>query len=327
MSDRLLRLLAQRPYLLADGATGTNLFDAGLAAGDAPELWNIEHTDRIERLHRAMIAAGADIILTNTFGGSRYRLKLHKAENRVAELNELAARIARPIAEGAAAFAEQAHALAKGGADVIWIETMSSKDELTAAVQGAGGTGLPIVCTLTFDTNGRTMMGVTPAEVAILCREQLQPRPFAYGANCGVGPAELIATLVSMSSMFGADDVIVAKGNCGVPHYVEGKIQYDGTPEQMAIYARLARDTGARIIGGCCGTTPGHLAAIRAALEGYQPREKPTLEAITAQLGKISAGAEHQICGHGAHGAAVDAAAARRRTRRRAEGERPASEA
>ena len=148
------------------------------------------------------------------------------------------------IAEGAAAFAEQAHALAKGGADVIWIETMSSKDELTAAVEGAGGTGLPIVCTLTFDTNGRTMMGVTPAEVAILCREQLQPRPLAYGANCGVGPAELVATLASMASMFGPDDVIVAKGNCGVPHFVDDKIQYDGTPEQMAIYARLARDCG-----------------------------------------------------------------------------------
>src|ERR1700741_3450400 len=182
-SNRLARLLAERPYLLADGATGTNLFDMGLASGDAPELWNVEHVDRIESLHRGMIAAGADIVLTNSFGGSRYRLKLHKAENRVAELNELAARIARriadeegarlgreivvagdigptgelfeplgplTIAEGAAAFAEQAHALAKGGADVIWIETMSSKDELAAAVQGAGGAGLPVVCTLTF---------------------------------------------------------------------------------------------------------------------------------------------------------------------------------
>jgi len=357
--NRLARLLSERPYLLADGATGTNLFDMGLLSGDAPELWNLDHVDRIESLHRSMIAAGADIILTNSFGGSRYRLKLHKAENRVAELNELAARIARrvadaegarqgreivvagdigptgelfeplgplTIAEGAAAFAEQAHALAKGGADVIWIETMSSKDELTAAVQGAGETELPIVCTLTFDTNGRTMMGVTPAEVAILCREQLQPRPLAYGANCGVGPAELIATLASMSGMFGPGDVIVAKGNCGVPHFVDDKIQYDGTPEQMAIYARLARDSGARIIGGCCGTTPGHLAAIRAALEGYQPNAVPSLEAITAQLGKISAGAEHQLCGHGAHGAALDAAATRRRSRRRGEGERATPE-
>ena len=348
MSDRLARLLAERPYLLADGATGTNLFDAGLASGDAPELWNVEFPERIETLHRDMIAAGADIILTNSFGGSRYRLKLHKAEARVAELNELAARIARriadetlaktgreivvagdigpsgelfeplgplTIAEGTEAFAEQALALARGGADIMWVETMSSKDELAAAVAGAGQTGLPVVCTLTFDTNGRTMMGVTPAEVAILCREQLQPRPVAYGANCGTGPAELVATLVNMAGMTGPNDVIVAKGNCGVPYYVDGKIKYDGTPELMSEYARLARDTGARIIGGCCGTSPAHLAAIRAALDGYQPGAKPDLATITAKLGKISAGAEHQICG--THGEAADAAVARRRGRRR----------
>jgi len=348
MSDRLARLLAERPYLLADGATGTNLFDAGLASGDAPELWNVEHPERIEALHRDMIAAGADIILTNSFGGSRYRLKLHKAETRVAELNELAAGIARriadeilartgreivvagdigpsgelfeplgplTIAEGTEAFAEQAMALARGGADIMWVETMSSKDELAAAVAGAGRTGLPVVCTLTFDTNGRTMMGVTPAEVAILCREQLQPRPVAYGANCGTGPAELVATLVNMAGMTGPNDVIVAKGNCGVPYYVDGKIKYDGTPELMSEYARLARDAGARIIGGCCGTSPQHLAAIRAALDGHQPGVKPDLATITAKLGKISAGAEHQICG--THGGAADAAAARRRSRRR----------
>jgi len=338
-SNRLARLLIQRPWLLADGATGTNLFDAGLASGDAPELWNVEHPDRIESLHRAMIAAGADIILTNSFGGSSYRLKLHKAESRVAD--EEGARLGREIvvagdigptgelfeplgpltiAAGAAAFAEQARALAAGGADCIWIETVSSKDELAAAVMGAGEAALPIVCTLTFDTNGRTMMGVTPAEVALLCREQLSPRPLAYGANCGVGPSELIATLAAMAPAFGPADIIVAKGNCGVPHFVDGKIQYDGTPEQMAIYARLARDCGARIIGGCCGTTPGHLAAIRAALDGYAPGERPSLETITAQLGKISAGAEHQLCGHGA------APAPRREgRRRRGEGEQAAT--
>ena len=348
MSDRLARLLAERPYLLADGATGTNLFAAGLLAGDAPELWNTDHPERIEKLHRDMIAVGADIILTNSFGGSRYRLKLHKAEARVAELNELAARIARrvadealakhgreiivagdigpsgelfeplgplTIAEGTAAFAEQALALAKGGADVIWVETMSSKDELIAAVAGAGQTGLPVVCTLTFDSNGRTMMGITPAEVAILCREQLQPRPIAYGANCGTGPAELVAALVNMAPMTGASDIIVAKSNCGVPYYLDGEVKYDGTPELMSEYARLVRDTGARIIGGCCGTTPQHLAAIRAALDGYEPGTKPALATITDRLGKISAGAENQIAG--TRGEAAEAAAARRRTRRR----------
>jgi 5-methyltetrahydrofolate--homocysteine methyltransferase len=244
MSDRFQRLLAQRPYLLADGATGTNLFDAGLAAGDAPELWNVDHPDRIEKLHRDMIAAGADIILTNSFGGSSYRLKLHKAENHVAELNSPRAspgcrqNIAqRPrivagdigpsgelfeplgpltVAEGTEGFAEQAKALAAGGADCLWIETMSSKDELKAAAAGAGRTGLPVVTTLTFDTNGSTMMGVKPAEVASFCQHDLQPHPMAYGANCGIGPSELVATLLNLTAAARPGDIIV-KSNCGVP--------------------------------------------------------------------------------------------------------------
>jgi 5-methyltetrahydrofolate--homocysteine methyltransferase len=344
MSDRLQRLLAQRPYLLADGATGTNLFDRGLAAGDAPELWNVDHPERIEKLHREMIAAGADIILTNSFGGTRYRLKLHKAEARVAELNELGARIARrvadeegrrsgreivvagdigpsgelfeplgplTIAEGTEGCAEQARALAAGGADCIWIETMSSKDELTAAVAGAGRTGLPIVTTLTFDTNGSTMMGVKPAESARFCRHDLHPHPVAYGANCGVGPAELVATLVHLAEAAAHGDVIVAKSNCGVPYFDQGKVKYDGTPETMARYARLARDAGARIIGGCCGTTPEHLAAIRKALEGYEPGARPTMEQIVTELGKISAGAS------GILPPAANSDAARRRRGRR----------
>src|ERR1700732_810400 len=171
MTDRLTSLLAERPWLLADGATGSNLFDRGLRSGDAPELWNSEHPERIAELHRAFVVAGADIILTNTFGGTRHRLKLHKAESRVAELNEKAARIARTEAGRATrtvlvagsmgptgeiveprgrlgldaareAFAEQAPALARGGADILWIETMSSVEETEAAVAGARTTGL-----------------------------------------------------------------------------------------------------------------------------------------------------------------------------------------
>ncbi len=352
MSNRLARLLARRPWLLADGATGTNLFDAGLASGDAPELWNIEHPERIEKLHRDMIGAGADIILTNSFGGSRYRLKLHSAQHRVAELNETAARIARRIAdaeqalsgreivvagdigpsgelfeplgpltvaEGTEAFAEQAQALAAGGADLLWVETMSSKDELIAAVAGAGQTGLPVVCTLTFDTNGRTMMGITPAQVAAICHAELAPAPMAYGANCGTGPAELIAALANMGAAMRPDDIIVAKGNCGVPYFLDGKIKYDGTPELMAVYARMARDAGARIVGGCCGTSPAHLAAIRAALEGYEPGGRPGLAEITRRLGKLSAGPEQLLCGHD-HGAGQGAGGGARRRARRREG-------
>ena len=344
MSDRLTRLLAERPFLLADGATGTNLFDAGLQSGDAPELWNFEHPERIEKLHRDMIAAGADIILTNSFGGTRYRLKLHGAEGRVTEINQQAARLARrvaddesakrgrtvlvagsmgpsgelfeplgplTIAEGAAAFAEQARALVAGGADVLWIETMSSKDELEAAVQGAASTGEPFVCTMSFDTNGRTMMGITPSQVAHLCHA-LTPRPVAFGANCGTGAAELVAALVNMAPGRAADDVIVANGNCGVPYYEAGKIKYDGTPELMAEYARMVRDAGARIIGGCCGTTPAHLAAIRAALDDYSPRAAPTLEEIGRRLGRLSDGTAQLSAGE-----TSDGDAARRRARRR----------
>src|ERR1700679_2707307 len=177
MTDRLTSLLAERPWLLADGATGSNLFERGLRSGDAPELWNSDHPDRVAHLHRAFVEAGADIILTNSFGGTRHRLKLHKAEGRVAELNETAARLARGEADRAGrvvlvggsigptgeildplgplgleaareAFAEQAHALARGGADIIWIETMSSVEETEAAAPGARGTSLPTVATL-----------------------------------------------------------------------------------------------------------------------------------------------------------------------------------
>jgi len=346
MSDLLQKLLATRPYLIADGATGTNLFQAGLATGEAPEVWNFEHPDRIENLHRGMIEAGADIVLTNSFGGSRHRLKLHKWQDRVAEVNMTAARIARSVAdaagrpvvvagsmgptgelfqplgaltyeEGVEAFTEQAKALAAGGVDVLWIETMSAKEEVRAAVAGAEAAGLPYVSTVSFDTNGRSMMGVTPAEHAEACHG-FSPRPLAMGANCGVGAAELVIAILNMATAAEPEDVLVAKGNCGIPYFVEGQIRYDGTPELMADYARLARDAGARIIGGCCGTTPEHLRAIRDALETHSPSAKPTADEIVKRLGQVSLGAMQQASGlqppeEGAEGG-------RRRNRRRREG-------
>ena len=207
MSNRFLRLLAEKPFLMADGATGTNLFQVGLQAGDAPELWNFDHVDRIEGLHQSFVDAGSDIILTNSFGGTRYRLKLHDLQDRVTEINQRAAEIARRIADksgrevvvagsmgptgelfqplGAlseedaiAAFREQALALKAGGADVIWIETMSAKEEVVAAVKGAASAGLPIVTTMSFDTNGRTMMGLTPADFVSFVHT-LEPQPAA----------------------------------------------------------------------------------------------------------------------------------------------------
>src|SRR5580692_12946319 len=340
MTDRLTSLLAERPWLLADGATGSNLFERGLTSGDAPELWNSEHPERIAQLQRAFVEAGADIILTNSFGGTRYRLKLHKAEARVAELNEKAARISRaeadrsgrevlvggsmgptgeileplgPLSLDAAreAFAEQALALARGGADLIWIETMSSVEETEAAVGGARETGLPVVATLSFDTNGRTMMGITPHELAGLHRKH---HLAACGSNCGTGPSELVATIVNLAAASDSPAVLVAKSNCGIPQYVDGAIRFDGSPELMAVYAGLALDAGARIIGGCCGTSPEHLKRMRQALEAHVRGAKPDLATIEAKLGAISTGSQAQLRGELDRLAGAAAGATGRRT-------------
>ena len=343
MSNLLQEMLAERPWLLADGATGTNFFAAGLEAGAAPELWNIDHPDKVLAQYTSFIDAGSDIILTNTFGGTRYRLKLHDAVERVAEINIAAARIARQaadaaanetgrkvvvagsmgptgelfmplgplsMAEGTAAFAEQAQALAEGGVDVLWIETLYAFDELTAAVTGARVTGLPIVCTMSFDTAGHTMMGISGPQMAE-ATQAMTPHPMAIGANCGIGPSELLAVLVQMKEVLGPDDILVAKSNCGVPEFVDGEIRYQGTPELMADYARMARDAGARIIGGCCGTTPDHLRVMRQALETHTPGPPPDMETIVGRLGQISTGAQHQL------GGTAPASEGRRNRRRR----------
>jgi methionine synthase I (cobalamin-dependent) len=327
--------LNQRPWLLADGATGTNYFQMGLESGDAPEMWNFEHPDRVRSLHRRFIEAGADIILTNTFGGNRHRLKLHNAQDKVRELNIAAVNNARAEADaagrpvyvggsmgptgeifqpvgamshedGVAAFAEQAMALKEGGVDVLWIETMSSEEELRAAVEGASKAGLPIVTTMSFDTNGRTMMGITPKAFGALTAS-LETQPVAIGANCGVGASELVATVLGITAAR-PEAAVVAKGNCGIPQYVDGHIHYTGTPELMADYARIAFDAGAKIIGGCCGTSPEHLAAMRKSLESYTRGERPSVELIEQRLGPVSELAK---------GVDTAAAGAARRERRR----------
>jgi 5-methyltetrahydrofolate--homocysteine methyltransferase len=347
MTDRLTPLLAERPWLLADGATGSNLFDRGLQSGDAPELWNTERPQQIAELERAFIEAGADIILTNSFGGTRYRLKLHKAADRVGELNERAAAIARIEADRAGrtvlvagsigptgeileplgslslddardAFAEQAAALARGGVDILWIETMSSVEETEAAVAGARTTNLPVVATLSFDTNGRTMMGITPSELAGLHKKH---HLAACGSNCGVSPSELVASIVNLAAASDSSAVLVAKANCGIPQYIDGAIRFNGTPALMGAYAGLALDAGARIIGGCCGTTPEHLRVMRRALESHVRGPKPDLATIEARLGGISTGAAAQLRGEmdrlagAAPGAAGRRTASRRATR------------
>ena len=219
MLDRLRNLLKENGVLLADGATGTNLFNMGLVSGDAPELWNEDHPERIAELHRGFVQAGSDIILTNTFGCNRHRLKLHNAQDRAAELAEKAARIAHSVADevdrvviiagsvgptgelfeplgalthddAVASFREQMEGLKAGGADVLWIETMSAREEIEAASEAARQVGLPYVFTASFDTAGRTMMGLTPKEVLGI-GAAMDPPPLAVGANCGVGATRL----------------------------------------------------------------------------------------------------------------------------------------
>ncbi|WP_406872039.1 betaine--homocysteine S-methyltransferase [Aminobacter sp. P9b] len=307
-------LLAEKGVLLADGATGTNLFAMGLEAGEAPELWNESAPEKIETLHQKFVDAGADIILTNSFGGTRHRLKLHHAQDRVFELNKRAAEIARAVADTAGrkvivagsvgptgellvplgaltydqtvdAFAEQIEGLKAGGADVAWIETMSAPDEIRAAAEAAIRVGLPYTYTGSFDTAGRTMMGLLPKDIHGVV-DGLAEAPLGVGANCGVGASDILASLLDMSEAK-PDATIIVKGNCGIPEFRGTEIHYSGTPELMSDYVRLAIDGGARIIGGCCGTSFEHLAAMRKALDAHKKDVRPTVEAIVERIGPM----------------------------------------
>lgn len=309
----LARRLAEAPVLLADGATGTNLFDMGLENGEAPELWLESHPDRIAALHRAFVQAGADIILTNSFGGNARRLMLHGMQHRARALNRRAAEIARDVADAAGrpvvvagsvgptgdllaplgplteaeateVFAEQIAGLKEGGADIAWIETMSAPEEMRAAATAAAQAGLAWTLTASFDTAGRTMMGLLPDAFAGFATT-LPTRPVAIGANCGVGAADL---LVSLLGIAGAGETpVIAKANAGVPVVEGDRVIYSGTPETMELYAHLAMDAGARIVGGCCGTTPAHLAAMRRALDNHAAGPRPEIAAIVAALGPL----------------------------------------
>ncbi|WP_051482900.1 betaine--homocysteine S-methyltransferase [Thioalkalivibrio sp. HK1] len=337
------RRLQERSFLLADGAIGTNLFQAGLPPGDAPELWNIERPERIADLHGRFVEAGADIILTNSFGANACRLALHKAQDRVEELNQAAACIAKESASAGSQgtlvagsigptgeifaplgtlepeaareiFAAQARALKAGGADLLWVETMSSYEEVEAALAGAATTGLATVCTLSFDTHGHTMMGISPTAFVNFCRSLPHP-PISLGSNCGLGPAETLAGVISLAQACAEEIPITAKANCGIPEFVDGKSVHNGTPELMARYACLALDAGARIIGGCCGTTPTHLKAMREALDNHPKGPPPDLEAVIHELGSITSGAQAQLQGD-TNDISLDAPPKRRRRRR-----------
>lgn len=315
MTNALTRLIQRRDWLLTDGATGTALFNMGLARGDPPELWNIDRPDDVRRLYRSAVEAGSDVFLTNTFGGNAARLRLFQSGARVKELNHVAATLARDVADACQRpvvvagsvgptgeimepvgtlkhataveiFHEQAEALKAGGVDVLWLETVSSAEEFTAAAEAFDRVDMPWCGTMSFDTGGRTIMGLKPDALAGLV-DRLPNPPLAYGANCGVGASDLLRTILELSAQ-GRPRPIIAKGNAGIPKFQDGHLHYDGTPELMAEYAVLARDSGAQIIGGCCGTMPEHLEKMHAALSTRPRGPRPTLEQIVAKLGPFS---------------------------------------
>ena len=286
-------LLAEPGTILADGAMGTMLFEAGLQFGDPPEVWNLTQPDLVRRIHRGYLDAGARILLTNTFGGNRKRLALTGHERRVEELNRTAAILLRAEIESAGgvafaagdigpsgeimaplgtldeheavdAFAEQASALIAGGVDLIWIETMSDLAEIHAAIRGVREVrhDIPIIATMTFDTRGFTMMGVSP-EKAVAALVEWGAN--AIGGNCGNGPEEVVRVIERMHAV-APEVTLVAKSNVGMPQLVEGRAVYLTGPDVMAVRGVEMRDAGARIIGGCCGSTPAHLRAMADAL-------------------------------------------------------------
>ena len=322
MRTSLADLLCARAVLLADGATGTNYFLMGLGSGDPPELWNVDHPERVTALHQGFVDAGADIILTNTFGCNRSRLALHRAEHRVRELAERAAALARAVADASPRpvvvagsvgptgelfeplgaltpsaadeiFEEQCVGLREGGADVAWIETMSAPEEVRSAARGAVAAGLPYTVTCSFDTAGRTMMGMLPWDLAAVF-DGLAVAPVAFGANCGVGASDILVSMLAMTGDVGdaagnnRGAALICKGNCGIPRFEGTAAVYSGTPELMASYTTIAANAGARIIGGCCGTSPVHLAAMRAALDAWTPGPRPSVPEVVAAIGPLA---------------------------------------
>ncbi len=289
MRADILERLASGDVLIADGATGTMMQTAGLPTGTPGEAWVLERPEEIKRLHRTYVEAGSQLILTTTFGGTRARLKAAGLDVQVAEINRRAAELARQVAgdnlyvagdvgptgemmvplgpltyEAAVElFAEQARALAVGGADVIYVETMSDLNEARAAVEGARqGCDLPVFCTFSFDTHGRTSMGVSPPQAAQAMAALGVP---AIGANCGHAPEELLDILPQMREA-APDAYLIAKPNAGIPRMVKRRVVYDATPERMADLAVRYVGLGARIVGTCCGSSPAHIAAIREAV-------------------------------------------------------------
>lgn len=285
----ILERLASGDILIADGATGTMLQIAGLPTGMPGEVWVLERPEEIKALHRAYLDAGSQIVLAATFGATRARLKAAGLDARVDEINRRAAELAREVAgddryvggdvgptgemmpplgpltyeNAREMFAEQAAALAAGGVDCIYIETMSDLNEAKAAVEGAqDACDLPVFCSFSFDTHGHTAMGVSPGRAAAALAEF---GVAAMGANCGHAPEEVLDLLPQMRAE-APSAYLIAKPNAGIPRRVKRQFVYDATPERMAELALRFVELGASIVGACCGSSPDHIAAMAGAI-------------------------------------------------------------
>ena len=285
----LLERIAQKEILISDGALGTLLQARGLQPGECPESWCVTHPEILREIALAYLAAGSDLVTTNSFGGTAYKLSNYGMADKVAEFNRAAATLVREAVhdkayvagsigptghivaeEGGeatpadlyAAFKEQVVALAEGGVDAFCIETMLSLTEAIQAVTAAKeNTRLPVMCTFTFEESPRgfrTMMGVTPERAA---KEVAEAGADVVGANCGNGIAKMIEITWQMRAAV-PDTPILIQANAGLPVLEGDKTVFKETPEQMASRVEELVEAGANIIGGCCGTTPAHIAAI-----------------------------------------------------------------
>lgn len=282
-------LLADGP-VLTDGAWGTELQRQGLAPGEPADLWNTAYPDRVESVARAYVDAGSRIILTNTFGANRIALERYGAAGRVEEVNRAGVEISLRAAQGrarvfasmgpsgkmllagevdeavlAAGFCEQAGVLAAAGADGIVVETMTDLDEARIAVGAAVATGLPVIACMVFDSGprgDRTMMGVTPPAAAV---ELSRAGAVAIGANCGAGIAAFAPLCAALAAA--TDRPIWIKANAGLPAMEKGQVTYRTGPDEFAAQVPALVQAGASFVGGCCGTTPAFIAAVRRVLD------------------------------------------------------------
>jgi 5-methyltetrahydrofolate--homocysteine methyltransferase len=291
-ANRLALLLQGRDLVLFDGGMGTLLQDSGLEDGSCGELWNVDNPEAVRSIHEQYAAAGATFLTTHTFGGTRPRLDLQGAGDRVVELNAAAASIAREVAdahgvlvagdlgptgellepmgtltpdEARAVFEEQLRGLVAGGIDVVLIETMSDLGEVEAAVAAARSVApeLPIIATLSFDTNLHSMMGVSPGRAV----EALSALGVdAVGANCGRGPSEMETIATELVAARPEGLLLIAQSNAGLPQLAGDHFEYDAPPAELADHAIRLHDTGIDLIGACCGSTPEHVRAMHDAL-------------------------------------------------------------